>query len=321
MATQTLSNDDIIEAIGNLSVVELAELIEKFKEKFGVTIAAPVAATPASGGGAAGGAGAPAVEEKTEFTVILKGAGEKKIQVIKEIRAITNLGLKEAKDLVEGAPGTVKEGVSKQEAEEIKKKLEAQGAAVELKLTRESRRRAPMARRRDSRVFFGRRHARICHTPARLYEPLGSPPTGVPAGGGGAFCICLRLRHDEDAAGVVVRKTRPGHADAASPGHPDARVRVPAAAGREGRGAHRRRVGAGVQGRVPDPGRERELLPRVREVRARRAEVLRGGVHRAGYDLLGAPEGDAAARGHGRSGRDRQDEAAQEHHREGSLSR
>ena len=134
MATQTLSNDDIIEAIGNLSVVELAELIEKFKEKFGVTIAAPVAAAPAAGGGAAGGAAAAAAaEEKTEFTVILKSGGEKKIQVIKEIRAITNLGLKEAKDLVEGAPGTVKEGVSKQEAEEIKKKLEAQGAAVELK--------------------------------------------------------------------------------------------------------------------------------------------------------------------------------------------
>ncbi len=132
MATQTLSNDDIIEAIGNLSVVELAELIEKFKEKFGVTIAAPVAAAPAAGG-AAGGAAAPAAEEKTEFTVILKSGGEKKIQVIKEIRAITNLGLKEAKDMVEGAPGTVKEGVSKQEAEEIKKKLEAQGAAVELK--------------------------------------------------------------------------------------------------------------------------------------------------------------------------------------------
>ena len=132
MATQTLSNDDIIEAIGNLSVVELAELIEKFKEKFGVTIAAPVAAAPAAGG-AAGGAAAPAAEEKTEFTVILKSGGEKKIQVIKEIRAITNLGLKEAKDLVEGAPGTVKEGVSKQEAEEIKKKLEAQGAVVELK--------------------------------------------------------------------------------------------------------------------------------------------------------------------------------------------
>ena len=133
MATQTLSNDDIIEAIGNLSVVELAELIEKFKDKFGVTIAAPVAAAPAAGGAAGGAAGAPAAEEKTEFTVILKSAGEKKIQVIKEIRAITNLGLKEAKDLVEGAPGTVKEGVSKQEAEEIKKKLEAQGAAVELK--------------------------------------------------------------------------------------------------------------------------------------------------------------------------------------------
>jgi len=134
MATQTLSNDDIIEAIGNLSVVELAELIEKFKEKFGVTIAAPAAApTGAGGGAAAAGAGAPAAEEKTEFTVVLKSGGEKKIQVIKEIRAITNLGLKEAKDLVEGAPGTVKEGVSKQEAEEIKKKLEGQGAAVELK--------------------------------------------------------------------------------------------------------------------------------------------------------------------------------------------
>ena len=133
MATQTLSNDDIIEAIGNLSVVELAELIEKFKEKFGVTIAVPVAAAPAAAGAAGGAAGAAAAEEKTEFTVILKAAGEKKIQVIKEIRAITNLGLKEAKDMVEGAPGTVKEGVSKQEAEEIKKKLEAQGAAVELK--------------------------------------------------------------------------------------------------------------------------------------------------------------------------------------------
>ncbi len=132
MATQTsLSKDDILAAIGNMTVFELAELIEAFKDKFGVTIAAPVAAAPAAGGAAAG-ASAP-VEEKTEFTVILKSAGEKKIQVIKEVRAITNLGLKEAKDLVEGAPGTVKEGVSKQEAEDIKKKLEAQGAAVELK--------------------------------------------------------------------------------------------------------------------------------------------------------------------------------------------
>jgi len=130
MATQTLSTDDLLDAIGNLSVVELAQLIEKFKDKFGVTIAAPAAA-PA--GGAAGGAAAAAVEEQTEFTVILKAGGEKKIQVIKEVRAITSLGLKEAKDLVEGAPGTVKEGVSKAEAEEIKKKLEAQGAVVELK--------------------------------------------------------------------------------------------------------------------------------------------------------------------------------------------
>jgi large subunit ribosomal protein L7/L12 len=132
MATQTMSKDDILEAIGNMSVFELAELIEAFKSKFGVTIAAPAAA-PAGGGAAGGAAAAPAVEEKTEFTVVLKAGGEKKIQVIKEIRAITSLGLKEAKDLVEGAPGTVKEGVTKQEAEEIKKKLEAQGAVVELK--------------------------------------------------------------------------------------------------------------------------------------------------------------------------------------------
>src|SRR5574342_543436 len=134
MATQTgLSKDDILEAIGNMSVFELAELIEAFKSKFGVTIAAPAVA-PAGGGAAAGGAAAaPAAEEKTEFTVVLKSGGEKKIQVIKESRAITSLGLKEAKDLVEGAPGTVKEGVTKQEAEEIKKKLEAQGAVVELK--------------------------------------------------------------------------------------------------------------------------------------------------------------------------------------------
>ena len=132
MATQTsLSIDDLLDAIGNLSVVELSQLIEKFKDKFGVTIAAPAAAAPAGGG--AGGAAAAAAEEKTEFTVILKAGGEKKIQVIKEIRAITSLGLKEAKDLVEGAPGTVKEGVSKAEAEEIRKKLEAQGAVVELK--------------------------------------------------------------------------------------------------------------------------------------------------------------------------------------------
>jgi len=128
MATQTsMSKDEILDAIGNMSVFELAELIEAFKSKFGVTIAAPVAAAPA-----AVGAAAPVVEEQTEFSVILKSGGEKKIQVIKEVRAITNLGLKEAKDLVE-AGGSVKDGVSKQEAEEIKKKLEAQGAVVELK--------------------------------------------------------------------------------------------------------------------------------------------------------------------------------------------
>jgi len=124
----TLSNEQILEAIGGKTVVELAELIEAFKTKFNVSV---VAAAPAAGG-AAGGA-APAVEEQTEFAVILKDGGAKKIQVIKVVRELTSLGLKEAKDLVDGAPKTLKEGVSKAEAEEIKKKLEEQGAVVELK--------------------------------------------------------------------------------------------------------------------------------------------------------------------------------------------
>ena len=131
MATQTLSKDDILEAIGHMSVFELAELIEAFKTKFNVTIAAPAAATAAPAGGAGGAA--EAVEEKTEFTVVLKEAGAKKIQVIKAVREVTSLGLKEAKDLVDNAPGTVKEGVSKQEAEAVKKKLEEQGATVQVK--------------------------------------------------------------------------------------------------------------------------------------------------------------------------------------------
>jgi large subunit ribosomal protein L7/L12 len=129
MATQTLSKDEILEAIGNMSVFELAELIEAFKQRFNVTIAAPVAAAPAAGAAEP----AAAAEEQTEFTVVLKDAGPKKIQVIKAVREVTSLGLKEAKDLVDNAPGTIKEGVSKQEAEAIKKKLEEQGATVELK--------------------------------------------------------------------------------------------------------------------------------------------------------------------------------------------
>jgi large subunit ribosomal protein L7/L12 len=124
-----MTNDQILEAIGNKTVVELADLIEAFKSKFNVSVVA--AAGPAAGG--AGGAAAPAAEEQTEFTVILKEGGAKKIQVIKVIREITSLGLKEAKDLVDAAPKTVKEGASKAEAEEIKKKLEDQGAVVELK--------------------------------------------------------------------------------------------------------------------------------------------------------------------------------------------
>jgi len=133
MANTTLSPDEILEAIGNMSVFELAGLIETFKTKFNVTIAAPVAAGPAAGGAGAGGAAAPAVEEKTEWAVFLKEGGAKKIQVIKVVREITSLGLKEAKDTVDNTPSTVKEGISKAEAEEIKKKLEDQGAVVELK--------------------------------------------------------------------------------------------------------------------------------------------------------------------------------------------
>jgi large subunit ribosomal protein L7/L12 len=132
MATTTLSNEEILDAIGNKTVVELAELIEAFKTKFNVTIAAPVAAGAAAGG-AGGGAAAAPVEEKTEWAVVLKEGGVKKIQVIKVVREITSLGLKEAKDTVDNTPSTVKEGISKAEAEEIKKKLEEQGAVVELK--------------------------------------------------------------------------------------------------------------------------------------------------------------------------------------------
>ena len=128
----TMSKDEILDAIGNMSVFDLAELIEAFKTKFNVTIAAaPVGGAPAAGGGA--GAAAPAVEEKTEFDVVLKEAGGKKIQVIKVVREITGLGLKEAKDLVDGAPKTVKENVSKDEAAQLKAKLEAEGAVVEVK--------------------------------------------------------------------------------------------------------------------------------------------------------------------------------------------
>jgi large subunit ribosomal protein L7/L12 len=127
----TMTNDEILEAIGNKSVFELAELIDAFKSKFNVTIAAAPVGAPAGGGG--GAAAAPAAEEKTEFDVLLKDAGGKKIQVIKVVREITGLGLKEAKDLVDGAPQTVKAGVSKDESATIKAKLEEQGATVEVK--------------------------------------------------------------------------------------------------------------------------------------------------------------------------------------------
>jgi len=126
MANTTLSNDEILEAIGQKTVVELAELIEAFKTRFNVEVVA-AASAPAGGGAAA------AAEEQTEFDVILKESGAKKIQVIKVVRELTSLGLKEAKDLVDSAPKALREAVSKAEAEEIKKKLEEQGAVVELK--------------------------------------------------------------------------------------------------------------------------------------------------------------------------------------------
>jgi large subunit ribosomal protein L7/L12 len=123
-----LSNDEILDAIGGKTLIELSELIESFKTKFNVTIAAV-----AAGGGGGGAAPAAAAEEQTEFTVVLKEAGGKKIQVIKVVREITGLGLKEAKDLVDGAPKSVKENVSKDEAATLKAKLEAEGAVVEVK--------------------------------------------------------------------------------------------------------------------------------------------------------------------------------------------
>ena len=121
----SITNEQLVEHVSNMSVLDLAELVKELEEKFGVS-AAPVAVA----GGAAAGA---AAEEKTEFDVVLTAAGAKKINVIKEVRGITGLGLKEAKEIVEGAPKTLKEGLEKAEAEEIKKKLEAAGASVELK--------------------------------------------------------------------------------------------------------------------------------------------------------------------------------------------
>ncbi len=123
------NKEELLDAIGNMTVMELAEFVDAFKEKFGVTamMAAPAAGAPA------GGAPAEAAEEKDEFDVVLTDIGGKKIQVIKVVREVTSLGLKEAKDLVDGAPSTVKEAVSKEEAQQIKAKLEEQGATVELK--------------------------------------------------------------------------------------------------------------------------------------------------------------------------------------------
>jgi large subunit ribosomal protein L7/L12 len=124
------NKEELLDTIGNMTVFELAEFVEAFKEKFNVTA---IAAAPMAGAAAGGGAAAPVAEEQTEFDVILKEAGAKKIQVIKVVREVTSLGLKEAKDLVDNPPKAVKEGVSKDEANQVKAKLEEQGAVVELK--------------------------------------------------------------------------------------------------------------------------------------------------------------------------------------------
>ena len=129
----TLTKDQILDGIAELSVLELSELLKEFEERFGVTAAAPVAVAAAAPAGGAGGGEAAAEEEKSEYDVILTAAGDKKIQVIKEVRALTSLGLKEAKDLVDGAPKPVLEKVNKEDAEKAKAQLEGAGASVELK--------------------------------------------------------------------------------------------------------------------------------------------------------------------------------------------
>ncbi|RLA80573.1 MAG: 50S ribosomal protein L7/L12 [Deltaproteobacteria bacterium] len=133
MAQAKITKEDVIKYIEGMSVLELSELVKELEERFGVTAAAPVAVAPAAAAAAPAAAEAPAVEEKQEFDVILTSFGDKKIQVIKAVREVTDLGLKEAKELVEGAPKPIKEGVSREEAEKIKEKIEAAGGTVEIK--------------------------------------------------------------------------------------------------------------------------------------------------------------------------------------------
>ncbi len=133
MAEKTITKEQILDGISALTVLELSELLKEFEERFGVTAAAPVAAAPAPGAGAGSDGAAGGEEEQTEFDVILTAAGDKKIQVIKEVRSLTSLGLKEAKDLVDSAPKPVLERVTKDDADKAKAKLEEAGASVELK--------------------------------------------------------------------------------------------------------------------------------------------------------------------------------------------
>jgi large subunit ribosomal protein L7/L12 len=133
MATKTLDKDQILEAIDNMTVLELSELVKAFEERYGVTAAAPVAVAAAAGAGDGGAAAAPAAEEQTEFDAVLTEVGANKILVIKAVRELTGLGLKEAKDLVDAAPKAVREGVTREEADQAKEKLAEAGATVEVK--------------------------------------------------------------------------------------------------------------------------------------------------------------------------------------------
>ena len=133
MATKTLDKDSILEAIDNMSVLELSELVKAFEERYGVSAAAAVAVAPGGGGGGDGAAAAAPVEEQTEFNAVLTDVGPNKILVIKAVRELTGLGLKEAKDLVDAAPKAVKEGVAREEAEQVREKLSETGATVEIR--------------------------------------------------------------------------------------------------------------------------------------------------------------------------------------------
>ncbi len=212
MATDTAK---VLETLGKMTVLELVELKNAIEEEWGVSAAAPVAvaaAAPSGGGGDAG-----AAEEKDSFDVILTAAGDKKIQVIKVVRAITGLGLKEAKDVVDGAPGAVKEGVTKDEAEKLKGELEEAGASVELRVARSraqaKQRRAEVARSTPRPRAVGPVNSGGCLRnrsggTRSLYSTTDVPPTPLPSGCGGA-CASAILRRSAPSPSLLLRPCTP----------------------------------------------------------------------------------------------------------------